>query len=102
MQSNLSYILLFLLLFCSIINVKSQDIKPKGKSIPRITKDTVPPIKADTTKTIKKDSLLIKKRDSIQLDSIKSKEAITDLITHTAKDYTIHKNQTRTWYVCFR
>jgi len=96
LQSNLSYILLFLLLFCSIINVKSQDIKPKGKSIPRITKDTLPLIKADTTKTIKKDSLLIKKRDSIQLDSIKSKEAISDLITHTAKDYTIQNAKDKT------
>ena len=34
MQSNLSYILLFLLLFCSLTKIKSQDIKPKVKPIP--------------------------------------------------------------------
>jgi hypothetical protein len=39
-------------------------------------------------KIIKNDTLPLKKQDSIQLDTIKPKEAITDLITHVAKDYT--------------
>ena len=100
MQSNLSYILLLLLLFCSLIDIKSQDIKPKGKSIPKVTKDTIPRIKKGPVKAIKKDSSQIKKLDSIQLDSIKPKESITDLIIHTATDYTIQnaKDKTVTLY----
>ena len=48
------------------------------------------PSKAITTpeKIIKNDTLPVKKQDSIQLDTIKPKEAITDLISHVAKDYT--------------
>ena len=78
----------------------SQDIKPKGKSIPLVKKDTVPKIKKDTTKLVKKDSLLLKRRDSIKIDTLKPKEAITDIITHTAKDYTIQdaKKKTVTLY----
>ena len=100
MQSNLSYILLFLLLFCSLTETKSQDIKPRGTSIPIIKKDSISKIKIKSIKPIKNDSLLLKKQDSIQLDSIKPKEAITDLITHVAKDYTTQnaKNKTVTLY----
>ena len=100
MQSNLSYILLFLLLFCSLTETKSQDIKPGGTSIPIIKKDSISKIKIKSIKPIKNDSLLLKKQDSIQLDSIKPKEAITDLITHVAKDYTTQnaKNKTVTLY----
>jgi len=39
-------------------------------------------------KIINNDTLLLKKQDSIQIDTIKPKEVITDLITHVAKDYT--------------
>ncbi|CAI8337574.1 MAG: LPS-assembly protein LptD [Flavobacterium sp. SCGC AAA160-P02] len=100
MQSNLSYILLLLLLLFFQINVKSQDIKPKGKSIPRITKDTIPKFNLDSKKRIKNDSLPLKQQDSIQKDSIKSKEAITDVITHFGKDYTTQnaKDKTVTLY----
>ena len=107
MQSNLSYILLFLLLFCTL-QVRSQDIKPTGKPIPRVKKDSVLTIKKDTLVPSKKDSLalrkndslLLKKRDSINRDTLKPKEAISDLITHIAKDYTIQdaKKKTVTLY----
>ena len=100
MQSNLSYILLFLLLLFFQKNVRSQDIKPKGKSIPMITKDKLQKTEFSSEKVIKKDSLIIKKQDSIQIDSIKPKEAITDLITHYGKDYTTQnaKDKTVTLY----
>lgn len=96
MQSNLSYILLILLLFFSLIDVKSQDKNPKAKSILKVTKDSISTSNKDTAKTIKKDSVLLKKGDSIQLDSIKPKEAITDIIIHTAKDYTIQNAKDKT------
>ncbi len=100
MQSNLSYILLFLLLFCSLTNTNSQDIKSRGKAIPIVVKDTVSKIKIIPEKKIKNDTLLLKKLDTIVIDSIKPKEAITDLITHVAKDYTTQnaKNKTVTLY----
>ena len=88
MQSNLSYILLFLLLFCSLTNTRSQDIKPKVKPIPMVVKNSLSKAIITPEKIIKNDTLLVKKQDSIQLDTIKPKEAITDLITHVAKDYT--------------
>ncbi len=96
MQSNQSYILLLLLLFCFQINVKSQDIKPKGKPIPRVAKDSVSNINIRSKNTIRKDSLLLKKQDSITLDSIVPKEVITDLITHVAKDYTTQNAKEKT------
>tara|TARA_B100000795_G_scaffold267922_1_gene253758 strand:+ start:779 stop:3496 length:2718 start_codon:yes stop_codon:yes gene_type:complete len=100
LQSNLSYILLFLLLFCSLTNTNSQDIKSRGKAIPIVVKDTVSKIKIIPEKKIKNDTLLLKKLDTIVIDSIKPKEAITDLITHVAKDYTTQnaKNKTVTLY----
>jgi len=80
--------------------VQSQDIKPKGKKIPLVSKDTIPNKKKDSLKSIKKDSLLLKPKDSIRKDTIKPKEAISDLITHVAKDYTIQdaKKKTVTLY----
>ena len=100
MQSNLSYILLFLLLLFFQKNVRSQDIKPKGKSIPLISKDTLQKKELLSEKSVKNDSLILKKQDSIQIDSIKPKEAITDLITHYGKDYTTQnaKDKTVTLY----
>ena len=55
---------------------------------------------APQKKIINNDTLLLKKQDSIQLDSLKPKEAITDLITHVAKDYTTQnaKDKTVTLY----
>lgn len=100
MQSNLSYILLFFLLLFFQKNVRSQDIKPKGKSIPLISKDTLQKKDLSSEIKIKNDSLILKKQDSIQIDSIKPKEAITDLITHYGKDYTTQnaKDKTVTLY----
>ena len=53
-----------------------------------MSKDSIPKVKKDSTKIVNKDSLLIKKKDTAKIDTIKPKEAISDLITHTAKDYT--------------
>ena len=65
-----------------------------------ITKDSIAKTTISPTTTIKKDSLLAQKKDSIQVDSIRPKESITDLISHVAKDYTIQnaKNKTVTLY----
>ena len=100
MQSNLSYILLFLLLFCSITKIKSQDIKPKVKPIPIVKSGGSQKVITPEKKIIKNDTLLLKKQDSIQLDTIKPKEVITDLISHIAKDYTTQnaKDKTVTLY----
>ena len=100
MQSNLSYILLFLLLFCSLTKIKSQDIKPEVKPIPIIKNGSSQKVISSEKQIIKNDTLLLKKQDSIQLDTIKPKEVITDLITHVAKDYTTQnaKDKTVTLY----
>ena len=100
MQSNLSYILLFLLLFCSLTKIKSQDIKPKVKPIPIVKSGGSQKVITPEKKIIKNDTLLLKKQDSIQLDTIKPKEVITDLISHIAKDYTTQnaKDKTVTLY----
>ena len=65
-----------------------------------VTKDGSQREIAPQKKIIKNDTLLLKKQDSIQLDSLKPKEAITDLITHVAKDYTTQnaKDKTVTLY----
>jgi len=65
-----------------------------------ITKDSIAKTTISPTTTIKKDSLLAQKKDSVQVDSIRPKESITDLISHVAKDYTIQnaKNKTVTLY----
>ena len=65
-----------------------------------VTKDSSQRVIAPQKKIIKNDTLLLKKQDSIQLDSLKPKEAITDLITHVAKDYTTQnaKDKTVTLY----
>jgi len=88
LQSNLSYILLILLLCCSLTNIRSQDIKPEVLPIPLITNDSLAKTTFLPTTTIKKDTLIAQKQDSVQVDSIRPKEAITDLITHIDKDYT--------------
>ena len=65
-----------------------------------VTKDNSQSVIAPQKKIIKNDTLLLKKQDSIQLDSLKPKEAITDLISHVAKDYTTQnaKDKTVTLY----
>ena len=70
------------------------------KPIPIVTKGSSQRVIAPQKKIIKNDTLLLKKQDSIQLDSLKPKEAITDLITHVAKDYTTQnaKDKTVTLY----
>jgi lipopolysaccharide assembly outer membrane protein LptD (OstA) len=100
LQSNLSYILLILLLCCSLTNIRSQDIKPEVLPIPLITNDSLAKTTFLPTTTIKKDTLISQKQDSVQVDSIRPKEAITDLISHIAKDYTTQnvKNKTVTLY----
>lgn len=100
MQTNLSYILLFCCCFFIKVGV-SQDIKSKSKTtIPLVKKDSVLKTKGDTLPAIKRNPLLIKKTDSVRKDSIKTKEAVEDIITHVAKDYTIQdaKNKTVTLY----
>ena len=50
--------------------------------------------------TLQQDSILQKKTDTIAKDSLRQKETIEDIITHTAKDYTIQnaKEETLTLY----
>lgn len=79
----------------------SQDIKSKEKkAIPLTKKDSIITKRNDSILKKTRDSLLTKKTDSIAKDSIKPKEAVDDIITHTAKGYTIQnsKNQTVTLY----
>ncbi len=96
MQSNLSY----LLLFCSFFIIEigfSQDVKSKEKIVvPIVQKDTLKKINKDSLILPKKDSLLLKNKDSIVNDSLKPKESIEDIITHTAKDYTIQNAKEKT------
>ncbi len=95
MQSNLSYILLFCVFFFTKIGF-AQDIKSRTKTvIPLVKKDSLKPSKELPKITIKKDSLLQKKSDTIAKDSLKPKETIEDIITHTAKDYTIQDAKKR-------
>ena len=63
--------------------------------IPLVKKDSLKPSKELPKITIKKDSLLQKKSDTIAKDSLKPKETIEDIITHTAKDYTIQDAKKR-------
>jgi hypothetical protein len=63
--------------------------------IPVVKKDSLKPSKEVPKITIKKDSLLQKKTDTIAKDSLKPKETIEDIITHTAKDYTIQDAKKR-------
>lgn len=95
MQSNLSHILLFCIFFFTKIGF-AQDIKSRTKTvIPVVKKDSLKPSKEVPKITIKKDSLLQKKTDTIAKDSLKPKETIEDIITHTAKDYTIQDAKKR-------
>jgi lipopolysaccharide assembly outer membrane protein LptD (OstA) len=65
-----------------------------------VLKDSVPFSKTFSPIIIKQDSLLFEKKDTIALDSLQPKEAIQDIIVHTAKDYTTQnaKNKTITLY----
>ncbi|NVJ89014.1 MAG: LPS-assembly protein LptD [Flavobacteriaceae bacterium] len=100
MQTNLRNILLFSCVFMVKL-IFSQDIKSKEKkAIPLTKKDSIITKRNDSILKKTRDSLLTKKTDSIAKDSIKPKEAVDDIITHTAKGYTIQnsKNQTVTLY----
>ncbi|WP_405607541.1 putative LPS assembly protein LptD [Polaribacter sp. Asnod1-A03] len=96
MQTNLSYILLFCVLF-SIKAGFSQDIKRKLKIADSTFKkeSTLISVKDSIIKT-KSDSLSIQKTDTIAIDSIKPKESIEDIIVHVAKDYTIQNAKEKT------
>lgn len=100
MQSNLSYTLLFLFLFCNKL-IFTQDKKPIKKIVnSEIKRDSFPKFKNDSLNLPKNKNLGIKQKDSINNDSLKKKEIIEDLITHFAKDYKIQdpKNNTLTLY----
>lgn len=100
MQTNLSYVLLFCCFFFVKIGF-SQDIKSKEKlNIPLIKKDSILKKRNDSLSKIKRDSLLNKQLDTTAKDTLKPKEAVEDIITHTAKDYTIQnaKKETVTLY----
>ena len=100
MQTNLSYILFFCCLFFTKPGF-SQDLNSFEKTLaPRVLKDSVPLSKTFSPIVIKQDSLLFEKKDTIALDSLQPKEAIQDIIVHTAKDYTTQnaKNKTITLY----
>jgi len=85
----------FLFLFCCV-SIQSQDIKPKVKPIPKVSKDTIVPKKKDSLKLLKKDSLLLKSKDTIKKDSIKPKEVITDIVTDNAKDFKFFDKKKKT------
>ena len=99
MQSNLSYIFLISLFFCSF-QAQSQDIQPKRKPIPRVQKNNLNLAKKDSANLRQKDTLILQKKDTIVTDTLQPKEAIAGMITHIAKDYTIQnaKNKTVTLY----
>ena len=99
MQSNLSYIFLISLFFCSF-QAQSQDIQPKRKPIPRVQKNNLNLTKKDSANLPQKDTLILQKKDTIVTDTLQPKEAIAGMITHIAKDYTIQnaKNKTVTLY----
>ena len=99
MQSNLSYIFLISLFFCSF-QAQSQDIQPQRKPIPRVQKNNLNLTKKDSANLRQKDTLILQKKDTIVTDTLQAKEAIAGMITHIAKDYTIQnaKNKTVTLY----
>ncbi|MFD0993052.1 putative LPS assembly protein LptD [Tenacibaculum geojense] len=100
MKANLSYIVLFIYLFCFQTGIP-QELGKKTTVKALNTKPNKSELSLDSIPTIKKDSLLNKKIDTVQNDSIKKpKEAIEGIITHDAEDYTIQnaKNKTLTLY----
>ncbi|WP_369049471.1 putative LPS assembly protein LptD [Tenacibaculum sp. UWU-22] len=99
MQTNVSYILLFLGIFC-VQSVYSQEIGRSKIPTQNIKKDTLPSIKKDSILTKNRDSLLLKNKDTLINDSIKPKEIIEGLITHDAEGYSIQnaKDETVTLY----
>jgi hypothetical protein len=96
LQTNLSYILLFLCFFFTKLGF-SQDIKPSKKIVvPLADRDTLLFKKTDSIPFVKKDTLIFQELDTISLDSAKQKETIEDIITHVAKDYTIQNAKNKT------
>ncbi|MDB2385356.1 putative LPS assembly protein LptD [Polaribacter sp.] len=88
MQSNLTYILLLTCLFICKISF-SEEKNPKKRWLQLYQKDST--IIKNT------DSLPIQVTDSTKSDSIKKpKESIEDIITHTAKGYTIQNAKEKT------
>lgn len=63
--------------------------------IPLVKKDSLKSSKEVSKINVKKDSILQKKTDTIAKDSLRQKETIEDIITHTAKDYTIQDAKKR-------
>tara|TARA_B110000503_G_scaffold23205_1_gene36160 strand:+ start:11822 stop:14515 length:2694 start_codon:yes stop_codon:yes gene_type:complete len=100
LQTNLSYILFFCCLFFTKPGFSQNLISFEKTLAPRVLKDSVPLSKTFSPIVIKQDSLLFEKKDTIALDSLQPKEAIQDIIVHTAKDYTTQnaKNKTITLY----
>ena len=94
MQTNPSYLLLFICVFFIQIT-NAQDIKPSPvKMGTAAKKDTIFPLKKDSIR-LKKERLLAKKTDTIAKDSLKPKEVIDDVIVHKAKDYTLQNAKTK-------
>jgi hypothetical protein len=100
LQSNLSYILFFCCLFFTKPGFSQALNSLKKTAVLQVQNDSVPIGKTFSPSAIKQDSLLFKKKDTIALDSLQPKEAIQDIIVHTAKDYTMQnaKNKTITLY----
>ncbi|MDP4600430.1 MAG: putative LPS assembly protein LptD [Polaribacter sp.] len=63
--------------------------------IPLVKKDSLKSSKEVSKINVKKDSILQKKTDTIAKDSLRQKETIEDIITHTAKDYTLQDAKKR-------
>ncbi len=100
MPLHSKHILFFSVLFFYLQTVKGQENRLKPVPILK-NKDSLKTfVKKDSLSFAKKDSLLLQKKDTIQIDSIKPKEAIEGIITHTAEDYTAEnaKEKTLTLY----
>lgn len=100
MPLHSKHILFFSVLFFYLQTVKGQENRLKPVPVLK-NKDSLKTfVKKDSLSFAKKDSLLLQKKDTIQIDSIKPKEAIEDIITHTAEDYTAEnaKEKTLTLY----
>ena len=88
MQTNRSYILLFYCIFFFRIGLCQDTISKKKVTIAGEEKETM--------FVNKKDSLGLQKTDTIAIDSLKTREAIEDIIVHIAKDYTIQNAEDKT------
>ncbi len=89
MRTKKNFLFAFLSILCITLSFSQQNPKT-----PLVTKTL------DTLPNTAKDSLFLATIDTTRVDSIKPKEAIQDIITHTAKDYTIQdaKNKTVTLF----